>query len=129
MMNDRELLEFIATQVGNLTIKVESLEEGQKSLEKGQKSLEKGQKSLEKGQQRIELKIENDIDPKLNALLDGYKQLAESQTEMKSDISKIKSDINDIKFRQESQEFEIKVIKGGNKSDGRVKKSIKKIAD
>lgn len=122
MMNDRELLEFIATQVGNLTIKVESLEEGQKSLEKGQKS-------LEKGQQRIELKIENDIDPKLNALLDGYKQLAESQTEMKSDISKIKSDINDIKFRQESQEFEIKVIKGGNKSDGQVKKSIKKIAD
>ena len=122
MMNDRELLEFIATQVGNLTIKVESLEEGQKSLEKGQKS-------LEKGQQRIELKVENDIDPKLNALLDGYKQLAESQTEMKSDISKIKSDINDIKFRQESQEFEIKVIKGGNKSDGRVKKSIKKIAD
>jgi chromosome segregation ATPase len=122
MMNDRELLEFIATQVGNLTIKVESLEEGQKSLEEGQKS-------LEKGQQRIELKIENDIDPKLNALLDGYKQLAESQTEMKSDISKIKSDINDIKFRQESQEFEIKVIKGGNKSDGQVKKSIKKIAD
>ena len=122
MMNDRELLEFIATQVGNLTIKVESLEEGQKSLEKGQKS-------LEKGQQRIELKVENDIDPKLNALLDGYKQLAESQTEMKSDISKIKSDINDIKFRQESQEFEIKVIKGGNKSDGQVKKSIKKIAD
>ncbi len=43
---------------------------------------------------------------KLDALLDGYKQLAESQTE-------IKADLEEIKAKQEAQEVEIKIIKMG----------------
>ena len=52
------------------------------------------------------IRIENEHGQKLDALFDGYKQLAESQEEMKIDIK-------DIKARQESQEVEIRVIKGG----------------
>lgn len=88
MSTDRELLELIAAQVGNLTTDVAGVKQDIVGLKEGQR--------------RIELKIENDVNPKLDALLDGYKQLAESQTEMKSDISEMKSDINDIKTRQEA---------------------------
>ncbi|MGI6084786.1 MAG: hypothetical protein ACOYIF_05005 [Acetivibrionales bacterium] len=52
------------------------------------------------------LLIEQNHGEKLDALLDGYKQLSESQKE-------IKADIEEIKTKLENQEVEIKVIKGG----------------
>jgi TolA-binding protein len=95
MSTDMDLLELIAAQVGKLTIDMDEVKKRITNLD------------------NITLKIEREHGNKLDALLDGYKQLAESQTEMKSDISEMKSDINDIKTRQEAQEVEIRVIKGG----------------
>ena len=39
---------------------------------------------------KLELSIENEIKPDIKALLDGYKQLAEGQTEIKSELEDIK---------------------------------------
>jgi hypothetical protein len=50
--------------------------------------------------------IEQEHGQKLEALLDGYKQLYEGQQE-------IKADIKDLKDKQENQELQIKVIKTG----------------
>ena len=50
--------------------------------------------------------LENDHGKKLDALMDGYKQLAEGQEE-------IKSQIQDINSKVANQEVEITVLKGG----------------
>lgn len=52
------------------------------------------------------VRLENDHGKKLDALLDGYKQLSEGQEEIKSQLSFLTSNL-------EKQEVEIKVIKGG----------------
>lgn len=39
---------------------------------------------------KLELSIENGIKPDIKALLDGYKQLAEGQDEIKSELADIK---------------------------------------
>ncbi|MGI6085762.1 MAG: hypothetical protein ACOYIF_10015 [Acetivibrionales bacterium] len=39
---------------------------------------------------KLELSIENEIKPDIKALLDGYKQLAEGQDEIKSELADIK---------------------------------------
>lgn len=49
--------------------------------------------------------IENDHGSKLDALLDGYKQLAEGQKEIRADIRK-------LELKQQNQEVEIRVLKG-----------------
>ena len=51
-------------------------------------------------------KLENEHGKKLDALMDGYKQLAEGQEE-------IKAQLTDLTSRVEKQEVEITVIKGG----------------
>lgn len=50
--------------------------------------------------------LENTLTPKVEALLDGYKQLAEGQEE-------IKSQIQDLQSKVDNQEVEITVLKGG----------------
>lgn len=109
MSTDRELLEVIAAQVGNLTTDVTGMKQdisGMKLDISGMKLDIVGLKDRITHLDKITLKIEQEHGNKLNALLDGYKQLAESQTEMKSDI-------NDIKARLEAQGTEIRVIQGG----------------
>ena len=55
------------------------------------------------------IKLENDHGKKLDALFDGYKQLAEGQKE-------IKTQMTDIASKLDKQEVEITVIKGGKKN-------------
>ena len=52
--------------------------------------------------------IEVEHGAKIEALLDGYTQLYEGQQE-------IKADIKELKDKQETQEVQIQVIKGGRK--------------
>lgn len=93
-MSDRDLLELIAAQVSNLT--------------KMYSEMNEGFSELKQEITKTNLTIENDINPKLDALLDGYKQLAEGQQE-------IKKDIQTLADRQDSQELQIKVLKGAAK--------------
>lgn len=53
---------------------------------------------------KLELSIENDIKPDIKATLDGYKQLAEGQEEIKDQLS-------DLKAKVTNQEVEITVLK------------------
>ena len=57
--------------------------------------------------------LENDHGKKLDALMDGYKQLAEGQEE-------IKSQIQDINSKVTNQEVEKTVLKGGK---GKIRKT------
>jgi hypothetical protein len=66
-MTDRELLELIAAQVGKLTTDVDYL---------------KTEVS------KTNMTIEHDIQPKLSALFDGYKQNAEKLDRIENEVSK-----------------------------------------
>jgi predicted S18 family serine protease len=55
------------------------------------------------------IKLENDLEPKVDALFDGYKQLAEGQKE-------IKSQLNTISAKVENQDLQITVLKGSKKA-------------
>jgi len=57
---------------------------------------------------KIYNKIENDIEPKLGALFDGYKQTFELEKENSKKL-------DDIADKVAKQEVEIKVIQGGKK--------------
>jgi phage shock protein A len=58
-MNDRELLEYIAAQVGTLTHEVIGLKQGQSRLEQGQSKLEKKVDNIEKKVDNLEIKVDN----------------------------------------------------------------------
>lgn len=73
-MNDRELLEFIATKVADLDAKVGSLANDISGLKDGQK--------------RIEITLENDIKPKIQALFDGYKQHTDQLDRIEKEVSR-----------------------------------------
>jgi len=55
------------------------------------------------------VRIENNINPKIEALLDGYKQLSEGQ-------ENIKNRINDLDSKISSQEIEISSLKGSKQT-------------
>lgn len=57
---------------------------------------------------KIYIKIEHDIEPKLGALFDGYKQTFELEKENSKKL-------DDIADKVSKQEVEIKVIQGGKK--------------
>lgn len=75
-MTDRELLEYIAAQVGTLTQDVSELKEGQNDLKEGQKKLE-----------NVTLKMEQTYGPKIEALFDGYMQSIEKLEQIQKEIS------------------------------------------
>lgn len=77
IMTDRELLEFIAAQVGNLTQKVDKIDERTGSLEEGQKRIEK-----------VVTNIEHDYGQKLKALFDGYKQHTDILERIEKEVTK-----------------------------------------
>ena len=76
-VNDRELLEYIAAQVGKLTQNVGELQAGQKDADIRLDRIE-----------NIVTRIENDHGEKLEALLDGYKQNAEKIDRIEKEVSK-----------------------------------------
>jgi predicted phage-related endonuclease len=63
-------------------------------------------KALEQGQKRIEVTLENDIKPKINALFDGYQQTYET-------LQDHGKKLDNITAKVDTQEIEIKVLKGG----------------
>lgn len=73
-MTDRELLEYIAAQVGKLTQDVGEIKEGQKDVTQRVT--------------KIETVLENNVSAKLEALLDGYKQNAEKIGRIEKEVSK-----------------------------------------
>lgn len=81
-MTDRELLELITTQVGKLTIKADQISNDLSNFKY------ETNERFNKIDNRL-MAIENDHGSKLNALLDGYKQLAEGHDEIKADIRKL----------------------------------------
>jgi chaperonin cofactor prefoldin len=90
-MTDRELLELIATQVGNLTQDVGDLKKGQANLEKKVDSMEKKVDSMEKKVDAIDktvIRIENEHGNKLTALFDGHKQNADKLDRIEKEVTK-----------------------------------------
>ncbi|SHH55535.1 hypothetical protein [Sporanaerobacter acetigenes] len=73
-MTDRELLELIAAQVGELIKDVSTLKVGQNNLKDEVK--------------KTNVTIENDIQPKINALFDGYKQNPDKLNKIEEEVSK-----------------------------------------
>ncbi|NLM10279.1 MAG: hypothetical protein GX213_05805 [Clostridiaceae bacterium] len=55
------------------------------------------------------IRIENEHGKKLDALFDGYKQLAEGQEELKSQLAELSSEV-------EKQDMKITVLKGSKKA-------------
>ena len=76
-MKDRELLEYIAAQVGNLTVEVKEIKGTTNKLESGLGKLEN---------QVTKSEIEHGR--KLDVLFDGYKQNAEVLNEIWSEVVK-----------------------------------------
>ena len=66
-MTDRELLELIAAQVGNLTTDMDQLKVESK---------------------KTNIAIEHDIQPKISALYDGQKQLNEKLEHIENEVSR-----------------------------------------
>ncbi|HEX3030206.1 MAG TPA: hypothetical protein VHT34_13090 [Clostridia bacterium] len=83
-MNDRELLEFIAAQVGNLTQNVETINKKIETLNKDIIDLKKGQDATNK----TLVRMENDNNTKFTALFDGYKQNDEKLERIEKEVTK-----------------------------------------
>lgn len=97
-MNDRELLEFIVAQVGNLTNEVGEIKKEVCEVKKNQQSLE-----------NVATRIEYNHGQKLEALFDGWKQNTEQ-------LKKHDEKLDTINSKLEKQEVEITVIKGGKRN-------------
>jgi len=66
--------------------------------------IEEGQRKLEEGQKKLEIKIEQNIEPKIQALF-------EDRDIIHDKLDSIQSDIQGIKDRLDKQEFEIRLVK------------------
>lgn len=73
-MTDRELLEYVAAQVGKLTQDVGEIKEGQKDVSKRVT--------------KVETMLENEVNTKLEALLDGYMQNTEKIDRIEKEVTK-----------------------------------------
>lgn len=88
-MTDRELLEFIAAQVGNLTNDVGTLNNKVDGIDN----------RLVK----IEMSIENEIKPDIKLALQGYHDLKQDTTVIKEQLNKIEKEVtkhDDIIFKR-----------------------------
>ena len=85
-MNDRELLEFIAAQVGTLTSQVGTLTNKIDGIEKKVEIIETEVKEIKTSQIKLEIIVENDIKPKLEALFDGHKQNTDQLERIENEV-------------------------------------------
>jgi len=76
-MNDRELLEFIAAQVGSLTQEVGGLQKGLNSLENKVDAIDK-----------TVIRMENDNNTQHTALFDGWKQNTQQLERIEKEVTK-----------------------------------------
>ena len=97
-MTDRELLEFIAAQVGNLTQDVGNLKQDVGDLKQDVGDLKQDVGDLKKGLSNLEkkvdsidktvIRIENDHGSKLAALFDGYNQNSDKLERIENEVTK-----------------------------------------
>lgn len=90
-MTDRELLEFIAAQVGTLTQQVGDLTQQGGTLTQDVGDLKKGQSNLDKKVDAIDktvIRIENEHGSRLTALFDGYKQNTDKLDRIEKEVTK-----------------------------------------
>ena len=104
-MTDRELLELVAAQVGNLTNNVQDLQNEMQEVKGGIKGLKGEVQGLKTEMQDVKggikglkgevadikkrvIHIENDHGAKLDALFDGYKQNDDKLTRIEAEVSK-----------------------------------------
>lgn len=92
-MTDRELLELIASQVGKLTNRVDTLTEDMAEIKATLPTLATKDelaevKSEVNSIKAIVVKIENDHGQKLGALFDGYKLNSEKLDRIEAEVSK-----------------------------------------
>jgi wobble nucleotide-excising tRNase len=84
-MNDRELLEFIAAQVGNLT---KDLTEFKQETKEEFRALKNHVTKIDAQLTKIEITLETDINPKIEALFDGHKQNTKLLEEIHDEVAK-----------------------------------------
>jgi archaellum component FlaC len=101
-MNDRELLEYIAAQVGNLTAKVDGFGNELKEVKETVNS-------IDSRLIKVESSLENDIKPDIKLSLQGYHDTNEKLTSIEEKLDSLsnKVDRHDIK---------IQVIEGGKRA-------------
>lgn len=115
-MTEHEMLEILVQKVTSMDERLAGVEAGQKNLEAGQKNLEAGLKStnetldivaaqvskltkdvselkadvseLKEGQKHIEVVLEHDIKPKIEALFDGHKQHNDQLERIEKEVSR-----------------------------------------
>jgi predicted RNase H-like nuclease (RuvC/YqgF family) len=94
-MNDRELLEYIAAQVGGLTAKVDGL------------TTDMGEVKTRLG--KIESSIENDIKPDIKLALQGYHDTNEK-------LTSIEEKLDNLSDKVDRHDIKIQVIEGGKRA-------------
>ncbi len=117
-MNDRELLEYIAAQVGKLTGDVSNITKRLDSIEIKQDSLQKGQDGLLQRMDSIEgivLNIEQNHGQKLDALFDGYKQTYEKLLEHDRRFDSVDGKLDSLSLKVNSHNSKLEVLEGGKK--------------
>lgn len=74
--------------------------------------------SIEKSQRRMEMKVEQSIEPKIQALF-------EDRDIVHTKLNSIQTAVDDLTQKVEKQELEIRVIKGGKEPEKKTKDSKK----
>ena len=94
-MTDRELLEFIAAQVGNLMNEVGNINSqvGNLTNEVGNINSQVGNLTVDMGEVKDEIrktnaKIDHEVIPKITTLFDGYKQNSDKLDRIEREVSK-----------------------------------------
>ena len=69
--------------------------------------LEQMAKMLDEQTRKIELKIENDVTKRIDALFDGYKLTHEKQLELERETAALKAQVDDLQIRLAALENKI----------------------
>ena len=69
--------------------------------------LEQMAKMLDEQTRKIELKIENDVTKRIDALFDGYKLTHEKQWELERETAALKAQVDDLQIRLATLENKI----------------------
>lgn len=120
-METNELLQEILSEVKSMKGDISSLKDGQAKLEQGQAKLELGQSKLEQGQAKLEqsvtqinIKLENNIEKKLDLLFEGQQGINEKfkkLDDVAADVEDIKDTINALEAMTRTNCTDIKALK------------------
>jgi hypothetical protein len=88
MMTDRELLELVVDQVGKITIGLEDVKTDVNGLKDDVNGLKDEMQEVKNVQKRMEVCIEHDIVPKIQALFDGWQQNTEQLNRIEQKVTR-----------------------------------------